>query len=93
MKVLTSQTDEAWDDVDEADSVKCHLENDPREFRVGAVWHPYLPMLGFSKCATCTCEPGGITNCTKLPCPEPNCPQSQWIRADNQDCCYVCGGE
>ncbi|GFR85828.1 chordin-like [Elysia marginata] len=71
----------------------CQLGQDPRTYRLHSSWHPYLPLEGFTRCAICTCLPGGHAVCTKTECPPLTCDRSQWVKSKNDSCCYTCAPE
>ncbi|KAK3800354.1 hypothetical protein RRG08_052740 [Elysia crispata] len=72
---------------------KCQLGQDPRTYRLHSTWHPYLPLEGFSRCAICTCLPGGRSVCSKAACPALSCERLMWVKSDTDPCCYICARE
>ncbi|KAK2709877.1 dorsal-ventral patterning protein Sog-like [Artemia franciscana] len=69
----------------------CYFEGDKKYYSAGSKWHPYLPPFGFDKCALCSCNAGTLrVECTRLTCPEPQCPESDRYRPDPKSCCQEC---
>ncbi|KAM7425845.1 hypothetical protein ABFA07_022776 [Porites harrisoni] len=60
------------------------------QFNHGQTWQPYFPLLGVSKCITCSCR-DGRTNCRRAPCPRGQCPNSL-EGAMRKGCCIPCPG-
>ncbi|XP_076451872.1 chordin-like isoform X2 [Babylonia areolata] len=69
----------------------CEMSEDPRKYPLHHTWHPFLPLIGFAKCAVCTCKSGNKIECGKIGCPPLHCPGHQLIRRNPDDCCPVCG--
>ena len=71
-------------------STGCFLEGDQVLHPPGSKWHPYIPPFGFSRCATCTCDPESMkVECQSQRCPTLDCPADQQIRPDALACCKV----
>ncbi|KAJ8022077.1 Chordin [Holothuria leucospilota] len=78
--------------VQDPQEVECYSQGDGRYHRVGSKWHPFVAVFnGYVPCAICVCEPGGITNCTRVICPPVNCDNPVRLRPD--DCCFTCPAE
>ena len=74
----------------ENESGGCFLEGDQVLHPPGSRWHPYIPPFGFSRCATCTCDPESMkVECESQKCPRLDCPADQQIRPDALACCKV----
>ena len=68
----------------------CFLEGDQILHPPGSKWHPYIPPFGFSRCATCTCDPESLkVECQSQKCPRLDCPADQQFRPDALACCKV----
>ncbi|XP_077998129.1 chordin-like [Glandiceps talaboti] len=69
-------------------SEDCFFDGDKKYHSLGVKWHPYIPPFGYVPCALCECMPGNQVNCTKIKCPEINCPHP--VRLNEMDCCQTC---
>ena len=80
------------EEIQEDQGTGCFLEGDQILHPPGSKWHPYIPPFGFSRCATCTCDPESMkVECQSQRCPRLDCPADQQIRPDALACCKVHG--
>ena len=85
---MTRTTNE--EETQEDQGTGCFLEGDQILHPPGSKWHPYIPPFGFSRCATCTCDPESMkVECQSQRCPRLDCPADQQIRPDALACCKV----
>lgn len=59
------------------------------KFKDGQTWQPHFPLIGLSRCLTCTCS-DGRTTCKRNICPKGFCQNS--IDSTLTNCCVPCPG-
>ncbi|KAK2547933.1 Chordin [Acropora cervicornis] len=59
------------------------------KFKDGQTWQPHFPLIGLSRCLTCTCS-DGRTTCKRNVCPKGFCQNS--IDSTMTNCCVPCPG-
>ncbi|CAL4104586.1 unnamed protein product, partial [Meganyctiphanes norvegica] len=71
---------------------ECKFNN--QSHKLGTLWHPFLPPVGFDKCTTCTCKMGESnqpdTDCWRETCPPLDCDEREYIPPEEDQCCHTC---